>query len=157
MTSTRRPQPRDVFSFEDYDNVIGFAISQAADVLARRLAATIDQNGISITPREFAIINRLHQFGSLTLGQIANHTYRDSAATSRLVDSLRKKGMVARKVDTNDRRVTNITLTAKGQSVREIIVPQVSEMLRDVFSGTTSEDLLATLNVMKTISDNAAR
>ena len=65
--------------------------------------------------------------------------------------------MVARKVDTKDRRVTNITLTAKGQSVREIIVPQVSEMLRDVFSGTTSEDLLATLNVMKTISDNAAR
>lgn len=151
MASRQSLTREQLFSFDDYDNVIGFVISQAADLLARRLSAIIDRNGISITPREFVIINRLHQYGSLSQGQIANLSYKDPAATSRLVESLRKKGMVSRRNCTDDRRVTHVSLTEKGRAARAIIAPQLSEMLRSAVAGVSEESLLAAFDVMKAI------
>lgn len=143
----------ELFSFDDYDKVIGFVISQAADLLARRLNRIIERNGISITNREFVIINRLHQHGSLTQGQLANLSYKDPAATSRLVESLRKKGMLRRKACANDRRVTHVTLTDKGAAARAIIAPQLSDMLRQATANSSEADLLATYRVLKTMVD----
>jgi DNA-binding MarR family transcriptional regulator len=140
-----------LFSFDDYDNVIGFLVSQTADLLARRLTAIIDRNGISITPREFVIINRLHQFDSLSQVQLANLSYKDPPATSRLVESLRKKGMVTRRNSVEDRRVTHVSLTDRGRAVRAIIAPQLADMLQAAVAGVSDADLLATHRVMKAI------
>ena len=126
------------FSFDDYDNVIGLVINQAAYCLSRDLETIIRENGISITPREFVILNRLHQFGELTQKQITEIDYKDAAATSRLVESLRKNGLVNRRTSKTDRRSTIISLTERGRNVRAILVPQISDMLKSAL-GESSE------------------
>jgi len=145
----------DLFSLDDYDRVIGFVISQAAEALSRQLIAIIERNGISITPREFVIINRLWQFQSLTQSQLVNLSYKDPAATSRLVESLRKKGLVTRKTSPSDRRVTDVKLTEKGSAVRSILAPQISEMLRSATAHVDEADLLAAFRVMKAIAGSS--
>ena len=145
----------DVFSFEDYDNVIGFVISQAAEALTRRFETIIRHNGISLTPREFVVLNRLHQFGEMTQTQISEFSYKDPASTSRIVESLRAKRMVTRKLSKTDRRVTFVSLTEKGRAVRAILVPQFAEALRNAAAGSSPEELMAALKVLKRIAGDA--
>jgi DNA-binding MarR family transcriptional regulator len=145
----------DLFSFDDYDNVIGFVISQAADTLTRRLEAVISQTGITITPREFAVLNRLHQLGEMTQTLISESTYKDPASTSRVVESLRAKRMVNRKVSKIDRRVTHVSLTDKGRAVRAVIVPRFTVALREAAGSSSPQELMAALRVLKRIAGSA--
>jgi DNA-binding MarR family transcriptional regulator len=128
--SPPRAQP-DFFSFDDYDNVIGFVISQAADVLAKRLEQLLQENGASLTPREFVVLNRLHQYGELTQTQLSELSYKDPPATSRMVESLRRKNLVRRRTSKIDRRITEVSLTESGRALRNLIAPLLSQLLKD--------------------------
>jgi len=139
------------FSFDDYDNVIGLVINQAAYCLSRDLDSIIKANGISITPREFVILNRLHQNGELTQKQLTDMDYKDAAATSRLVESLRRNGLVNRRTSRTDRRATIISLTEKGRNVRAILVPQLSDMLRTALGEASDADLEVVFETLKRV------
>ncbi|MDD3800342.1 MAG: MarR family transcriptional regulator [Novosphingobium sp.] len=145
------PDVEEMFSFAVYDAVIGFQISRAADGLARALNAIIDSTGAALTTREFVILNLLHEESPLPQTQLVERSYKDPAATSRLVESLRKKGMVARVPSKADRRVTLISLTDKGEQTRALIVPELSALLRRAVGESTDEELRATQRVIKRI------
>lgn len=145
------PDVEEMFSFAVYDSVIGFLVSQAADGLARSLNEIIDRKGLSLTAREFVILNLLHEESPLPQTQLVERSYKDPAATSRLVESLRKKGMVARVTSKTDRRVTLISLTPEGEAARAGIVPELSAMLRDAVGDSSDEDLRAAQRVIRRI------
>lgn len=147
------PDVEEMFSFAVYDTVIGFQISRAADGLARALNAIIDSTGAALTTREFVILNLLHEESPLPQTQLVERSYKDPAATSRLVESLRKKGMVARVPSKADRRVTLISLTDKGEQTRALIVPELSALLRRAVGESTDEELRATQRVIKRIME----
>jgi DNA-binding MarR family transcriptional regulator len=125
MSQTPKPkrqeseEPQSFFDFDDYDNVIGFLISQAADVLVKQLEQIFQAGDVSLTPREFAMLNRLAQYGELTQIELSELTYKDPPSTSRIVESLRRKQLVRRKTSKSDRRSTDISLTEKGREVRD--------------------------------------
>lgn len=141
----------DVFCFENYDNVIGFVVSQAAEVLGKGLEEIIRRNGISLSPREFVVLNRLHQFGEMSQTQISDASYKDPASTSRIVESLRTKRMVSRKISKVDRRVTYVSLAEKGRAARDIIVPQLADFLRGAVGESTPAELMAALKVLRRV------
>lgn len=151
----RKKDNLDFFCFDDYDNVIGFVISQAADALGRGLEAIIRRNGITLTPREFVVLNRLHQYGEMSQTQISECSYKDPASTSRIVESLRIKRMVNRKASKLDKRVTFISLTEKGRSAREIIAPQMAEFLQVAAGDASLQELASAMKVMRQIIANA--
>ena len=142
------PKAATFFNFDDYDNVIGFVISQAADVLAKRLEAIIHANGVALTPREFVVLNRLHQHGELTQTQLSELSYKDPPSTSRVVESLRQKRFVRRRVSKLDRRITDVSLTDEGRQVRALIVPHLAALLQDAVGDSTPEELAATMAVL---------
>ena len=148
----------ELFSFDDYDKVIGFVISQAADLLARRLNRIIERNGISITNREFVIINRLHQHGSLTQGQLAGLQITgvpaDSDADCNLGVTVGVSqngvalpdltGSIAVTVDAvADLPTLTLAGTASGAEDTAIALPDISAALQD---GDGSETLTLTIS-----------
>ncbi|OCC22473.1 hypothetical protein MB02_16575 [Croceicoccus estronivorus] len=145
------PDVEEMFSFETYNSVIGFLLSQAADGLARSLNAIFEEKGAPLTTREFVILNLLHEESPLPQTQLVERSYKDPAATSRLVESLRKKGMVERVASKADRRVTLVSLTAKGEETRAVIVPEMSAVLLKAVGESTDEELRATQRVIKRI------
>ena len=82
------------FSFDDYDNVIGFVVSQAGYRLSQALIRAIESLGSDLRPREFAVLNRLHERGELTQIQLAELTYKDKPAITRMLDRLIDRGLV---------------------------------------------------------------
>lgn len=153
-TKTRKPESEEAqsfFDFDDYDNVIGFLISQAADVLVKQLEAIFQADDVSLTPREFAMLNRLAQFGELTQIELSELTYKDPPATSRVVESLRRKQLVRRKTSKSDRRSTDISLTEKGREIRDRIAPQIADLLQRATGTSNNKELGAAVAVLKRV------
>lgn len=140
------------FSFDHYDDVIGFVVSQAAYRLARTLGSAITDAGFDITPREFALINRLHQHGQLNQSALAEMTYKDKPAVTRMLERLVSRGLVKKIACNEDRRVFRISLTKKGETVRARIVPLCVEMLEGSCRGIKREDLLTTVATLKKLT-----
>ncbi len=146
--TARAHDVEEMFSFAVYPSVIGFQISRAADGLVRALNAIIEAKGLPLTAREFVLLNLLYQESPLQQTQLVERSYKDPAATSRLVASLHRKGLIERTRPKEDRRVTLISLTEQGRAARAAIIPEVSAMLRHAVGETSDEDLRATRRVM---------
>ncbi len=140
------------FSFDDYDNVIGFVVSQAGYRLSQGLAKSIAGLGLDLRPKEFAVLNRLHQHGALTQTQLADMTYRDKPATTRMLDRLIARGLVRKVMAEDDRRAFKVSLTPEGERLRDTIVPLTVSILETACRGISAEDLATTVATLKKIS-----
>jgi len=144
------------FSFDHYDDVIGFVVSQAAYRLGRTLNQAIVEAGLDITPREFALINRLHQHGRLNQSALAELTYKDKPAVTRMLERLLARGLVKKLACDEDRRAFQVSLTKKGEAVRARIVPLCVDMLEDSCRGIRRDDLLTTVATLKKLTSQIA-
>jgi DNA-binding MarR family transcriptional regulator len=127
-------------------------VAQAAYRLARTLSHAILEAGLDIKPREFSIINRLHQHGELNQKELAELTYKDQPAVTRMLDRLLARGLVKKITNAEDRRAFTVSLTSKGESVRARIVPLCVDMLETSCVGIVYEDLLTTVATLKKLT-----
>ena len=65
------------------------------------------------------LINYLAKYGPCRQRELANFFEIDSAAVSRMIDSLEKGGFVTRKIDEESRRSNLIALTDNGYEVQK--------------------------------------
>ena len=140
------------FSFDDYDNVIGFVVSQAGYRLSQALARAIASLGSDLKPREFAILNRLHERGELTQIQLAERTYKDKPAITRMLDRLIARGLVRKEPSLADGRAMVVSLTPAGKAMRNAIVPLTVQFLETACAGVSADDLATTVATLKRIS-----
>ena len=141
------------FSFDDYDNVIGFVVSQAGYRLSQALLQAIESLGSDLRPREFAVLNRLHQHGGLTQIQLAELTYKDKPAITRMLDRLIERGLVRKIASPADRRAMVVSLTPEGEAMRDAIAPLIVGFLEEACEGIDPDDLAVTVRTLKRISE----
>jgi DNA-binding MarR family transcriptional regulator len=140
------------FSFDDYDNVIGFVVSQAGYRLSQALLRAIESLGSDLRPREFAVLNRLHEGGELTQIQLAELTYKDKPAITRMLDRLIERGLVRKVASPADRRAMVVSLTQEGEALRNAIAPLIVGFLENACAGINEADLAVTVATLKKIS-----
>src|ERR1700743_2475568 len=140
------------FSFDDYDNVIGFVVSQAGYRLSQALLRAIESLGSDLRPRAFAGLNRLHERGELTQIQLAELTYKDKPAIPRMLDRLIERGLVRKVASPADRRAMVVSLTPEGEALRNAIAPLIVRFLEEACEGISPEDLAVTVATLKRIS-----
>jgi MarR family transcriptional regulator, organic hydroperoxide resistance regulator len=140
------------FSFDDYDNVIGFVVSQAGYRLSQALIKAIESLGSDLRPREFAVLNRLHERGELTQIQLAELTYKDKPAITRMLDRLIERGLVRKVTSAADRRAMVVSLTPAGEALRNAIAPLIVQFLETACEGISNADLAVTVATLKRIS-----
>jgi len=141
------------FSFDDYDNVIGFVVSQAGYRLSQALLRAIESLGSDLRPREFAVLNRLHERGELTQIQLAELTYKDKPAITRMLDRLIERGLVRKVASPADRRAMVVSLTQDGEALRNAIVPLIVGFLEAACEGISAEELAVTVTTLRRISE----
>jgi DNA-binding MarR family transcriptional regulator len=141
------------FSFDDYDNVIGFVVSQAGYRLSQALLRAIESLGSDIRPREFAVLNRVHERGELTQIQLAELTYKDKPAITRMLDRLIERRLVRKVVSESDRRAMVVSLTPEGKALRNAIVPLIVGFLEEACEGIDPDNLAVTVATLKLISE----
>lgn len=144
----------DFISFEDYDNVPGFVISQAAYAISKTLTKRMKEAGVNLTPHEFAVLNRLTEFPTLNQRNIAQLTYKDRPAVTRMLERMISKGLVEKQLCDKDRRAFQVALTEKGRKVRETVVPIAREVMLQALSDADGKEIATTLKLLQKITAN---
>jgi DNA-binding MarR family transcriptional regulator len=98
------------------------------------LAKTLESEDFSVA--QIAALYLLDERQTLRVGELGSELGRSQPSTSRLVDSLVERKLVARREDAADRRARSLSLTAKG---REMVARASAARVRTMLS--TAESL----------------
>jgi DNA-binding MarR family transcriptional regulator len=100
-------------------------------LMSRRLLASLQAEASSpLTPTKLHALDVLAERGDVRTSELARSLSVDETSATRLVDRLEQAGLVARRAQEGDRRVTLVSLTPAGGR----LVGAIAERRRQFFS-----------------------
>jgi DNA-binding MarR family transcriptional regulator len=82
--------------------------------LARRLRKEVETG---LSPSQLSALATVERHAPITLGALADRERVAPPTVTRVVTKLEEQGLLTRKADADDRRVTRVALTAKGRTL----------------------------------------
>ncbi len=99
------------------ENQLCFPLYAASKEIVRRYKEPLDRLGITYT--QYIALLVLWEQNSISVKEIGNLLYLDSGTLTPVLKTLEQKGFIKRERSAEDERVVNITLTKKGENLRE--------------------------------------
>lgn len=96
-----------------------------------------------LTDVQYACMRYIKSHGSPTVGDIASGLRISSAAATKLIDRLEKKGLAVREGHQEDRRSTRVTLTPEAKEIAERLASLEKSLFVGLVAGISAEDLEA--------------
>ncbi len=112
-------------------------------------------NDVSVT--QCYAMQALARGGAMTLGGLANELFLDKSTTSRVVETLARKGYVARSTHPDDARALEIALTARGRNLHKRIEIRLIEEERDLLAGLSPEVRRAATELIRNLARATAK
>ncbi|HEV8281988.1 MAG TPA: MarR family transcriptional regulator [Candidatus Limnocylindrales bacterium] len=103
------------------DESLGYLVNRAARLMAGELAERLRPTGVGIG--QWAVLLFLWARDGLTQAELARVVAIEPPTMVRTIDRMVRDGMVARKRDPSDARVSRIFLTDRGRALRDELVP----------------------------------
>jgi len=103
--------------------------------------------------QEFLLLNLWPQDG-LTHSEVAEHLCVQPATITRMLDRLVKTGLVQRRTDAQDQRVSRVYLTEKGQQLLKPIEQIWDELEQISFANLTLEERLLLRRILLQVYKN---
>ena len=100
---------------------LGYLVNRAARALAAQLADELRTFDVGIG--QWAVLLHLWSSDGLTQAQLARRVAIEQPTMVRTIDRMERDGLVTRAPDPNDRRASRITLTERGSTLRDQLVP----------------------------------
>ena len=118
--------------------------------LIKTALADID---VDITPLHFEIMTLLEEAGTLHVAEIGERLQIARAQMTHLIDKLVNLNIVERKMDIADRRIINITLTARGRVFLEEDKSRLISTTIETMCQLTDEELKDLANTLRKLRD----
>jgi DNA-binding MarR family transcriptional regulator len=125
-------------------------LSASRKVHARQAAAA----RVDISQPGLVLLRRLQEEGPMSLGELARVTDMDPAATGRQVRQLEADGLVAKGTLPEDRRVTVVQVTPRGNEVRRRLAEVGGRHMEDVLGRWSSRDRVALARLLHRLVDD---
>lgn len=132
------------------DEFLPYRLAVLSNTISRALARLYERRfGISVG--EWRVMANLARFGPLSANGVCDRSSMDKVQVSRAVAKAVEDGLIDRAVDPYDRRRSVLTLTDKGRSVHDQILPMAKDFQDHLRSALTPsendhlEDMLARL------------
>ena len=119
----------------------------------RLIKSTLADVDVDITPLHFEIIGLLSEEGTMHVAEIGKRLQIAKAQMTQLIDKLVALNIVAKKVDIADRRIANISLTARGRRFLEEQTSNLVSATRETMSCLTDAELEALSVALGNIRD----
>ncbi len=101
-------------------------------LLTRRFQEVISP--FDITPLHWGVLSCLWREDGLTTRAIVDQLDQLGGTVTVGLDSMEKRGLVRRRVDDKDRRISRIWLTKRGANLERKVVPVVKDFMGKIFS-----------------------
>jgi MarR family transcriptional regulator, organic hydroperoxide resistance regulator len=132
----------------------GFLIYQTATRLKVGLRRAFRLEGVDVTPEQWTVLNSLWETDGVHQGLLAEKTAKDRHNIARILNLLKKGGLVRREPDGNDKRWRRVYLTNDGWALKPKLVRVSMHFLEEALAGLTQEDLDVMRQILERIADN---
>ena len=93
-----------------------------------------------LTLSQFGVLEALLHLGSMCQRELGVKILKSSGNVTMVVDNLEKRGLIARRRSTEDRRVMEVDLTAKGRAlIKELFPRHAAEITAEMGRLTAAE------------------
>lgn len=99
------------------------------------------KNGYDITIDNYAILTRLWQQDNLTQQKLCELTCKNKSNLTRILDTMEKKDMIKRTLNSTDRRSFTISLTTYFYSLKDKIMKIAQDYSDTIFDHITDSDI----------------
>ena len=122
--------------------------------LKKHLSEVFKKNGVNLTAEQYLVMDTLWNEGTLTQQAIAFIIQKDKNSVTQFIDNLEKKGLVARSVSKDDRRVNNIVVTKEGMAMKDSTKQLAIVTMEKALEGIPEQDVLTFVDVLKKVCAN---
>ena len=122
--------------------------------LKKHFSEVFKKNGVNLTAEQYLVMDTLWNEGTLTQQAIAYIIQKDKNSVTQFIDNLEKKGLVARSVSKDDRRVNNIVVTKEGMALKDSTKQLAIETMEKALEGIPEQDVLTFVDVLKKVCAN---
>ena len=122
--------------------------------LKKYLAEVFKKNNVNLTAEQYLVMDTLWNEGTLTQQEIAFIIQKDKNSVTQFIDNLEKKGLVARSVSREDRRVNNIVVTQEGMALKDSTKQLAIETMNKALEGIPEKDVVVFVDVLKKVCAN---
>ena len=137
----------------ELESAFGFFVNRAAYVMSEEASNRFKLYGYNLTTQDFGILFRLQKQDGLSQIQIAELMMRDKTTITRRLDGLVNKGLIERRVDSQDRRKFCIHLTALGVEAVVDLSVIVDGFQKELLADVPDEEKAITIKVLKQVTE----
>ena len=118
---------------EHFTDTVMYEIELTSRYIKHMGGRLFSQLGFKITPEEYTALDTINVYQNICQRDLAKLILKDRATTGRLVESLEKKGLISRSVDTkNNRLVRKLSVTKKGLDNVQSITKDIQKKLEKI-------------------------
>lgn len=99
------------------------------------------ENDAGITVDQWIVLKQISENNGTSQVEIANSTVKDAPTTTRIIDQLTRKGLIAKQLDPEDRRRYMVFITEKGQALIRRLWPVVQDYRQIPVQNFSEEEL----------------
>lgn len=114
-------------------------------------AIPIDKLPLHLTPSNMDVLFLLLEIRSATISELCNHLKISRPNMTPIIDKLVEYKLVERKTSEEDRRVTQISITALGDQLCKELQNSMRDHIKSTFASLENDDLIALKECLATL------
>jgi len=139
---------------QNLDSVIYFLMERVmrrAKIVSRQRFQALN---VSITIDQWVVLKRIAENEPLTQKDIAQSTFKEPAAVTRILDILSKLDYVKRLPVVGDRRKYHLALTENGQALYDELIPHIIEIRAQGIQDIQAENIENMKDALRKMYEN---
>jgi MarR family transcriptional regulator, organic hydroperoxide resistance regulator len=133
------------------ENALAYWVARFYEAARREMYRAFREHGFEVTPEQWMVLVRLWEQDAQTQSELCAITHRDAPTMSRILASMRSRGLVRTATDEEDKRTRRVSLTPKARAARRTLVPVVESLVARFESQVTERDLETTRRTLRTL------
>jgi len=130
-------------------------LDQIFSRVGRRMRQRMSQE--TLTLGQYSLLKLLSDWGSMTVGEVAEQLDLSLASASAMIDRLVNQSLIDRFRSESDRRVVSVQLSSLGRMQIAELQKQRREFLDHLFSRMTEVDLKTLLELIERVEESSER
>lgn len=144
-------ETRDILVLEQF---LPYRLSVLTNIISNSIAATYGER-FGLTIPGWRVMAVLGRFPGLSAAEVAQRTAMDKVAVSRAVSQLLHAERLERRFADDDRRRSELRLSAKGREIYDQVVPLALDYERALLASLSAEDRRGLDHIVGLLTDRA--
>ena len=134
---------------------IGFHLDTVLRTIQLAYTQRFREEGVDISVEQWVFLQRIYnKGGEAPQKELVRLNFRNKATTTRLIQGLVKKGLLAQKRFAGDRKRFNLILSEEGESLVKKLQPVAKGLRSQAVEGVEPEDWEVFLHILDKVRSN---